>query len=104
MTQQQTKLSVSDHEGNVVLTLPSVCDTITIDPETARQLGEAIARSSYYCRYGIQPDDKKSVISELKRTTLITRATHIIRSMTDQKIMPGKVAAEVVDVILSEVL
>jgi hypothetical protein len=104
MTPTNTRLSVSDHDGNVVLETTAECNRIVIDPETARQLAESIARAAYYCHYGIVPNDKKSILSEQKRTMLITRASHIIRDLTDKRWPPGKIAVEVVDTILSEVL
>lgn len=96
-------VAIGERNGQVVLQFPESVQWAAFDPETARQIGEAIARAAYEVRFGRKPADGKSVISEQVRMRLITRATHVIRSLQDKGKLPGFVASQVVDVILSEV-
>lgn len=98
-----TTVAVGDRGGQVVLSFPRPVQWAALDPETAAQVGEAMARSAYKCRYGLEPNTNASMIGSEVRTRLITRATHIIRSLQNKGKLPGVVAAEVVDTILSEV-
>lgn len=98
-----TSIEVSDHEGKVVLKFSKPTLHLVMEPENARLIGEGIARAAYTAKTGINPKSAKSVISAELRMRLVTRATHIIRNLTDKKVLPGRIAAEVVDSILSEV-
>lgn len=62
-----------------------------------------MARAAYSARYGIKADESKSIISDQKRMMLVTRVTHVIRSLQDKGKLPGVIASHVVDTILSEV-
>lgn len=96
-------VAIGERNGQVVLQFHEPIQWAAFDPETARQIGEAIAREAYQIRYGVKPAEGKSVISEEIRMRLMTRATHVIRSLQDKGKLPGYIAAQVVDTILSEV-
>ena len=98
-----TTCAVGERDGQVVLTFPFPVEWATFDPETARQIGEAMAREAYKAKYGRASNEKGSVISEQIRTRLISRVTIIIRSMQNKQKLPGYIAAEVVDSVLQEV-
>ena len=98
-----TTCAVGERDGQVVLTFPLPVEWATFDPETARQIGEAMAREAYKAKYGRSSSEKGSVISEQIRTRLISRVTIIIRSMQNKQKLPGYIAAEVVDSVLQEV-
>lgn len=97
-----TTVAVGERDGQVILSFPKPIQWAAFDPETAAQIGEAIAKEAYQCRYG-RKHESKSVIGEQVRMRLITRATHVIRSLQDKGKLPGVIASEVVDTILSEV-
>ncbi len=97
-----TTCAIGNRDGQVVMTFPTAVEWAAFDPETARQIGEALAREAYAVRYGRSPVSK-SVISDEIRTRLLNRATIIIRSLQEKGRMPGFIAMEVVDAILSEV-
>ena len=98
----ETTVSIGDSNGKVVLTFSQPTTNIVMEPENARQIGEGMARAAYTAKYGLKPQGK-SVISDQKRMLLITRVTHVIRSLQDKGKLPGMIASQVVDTILSEV-
>lgn len=97
-----TTCAIGNRDGQVIMTFPEAVEWAAFDPETARQIGEAMAREAYAVRYGRQPESK-SVISDEVRQRLMNRATIIIRSLQEKSRAPGFIAMEVVDAILSEV-
>ena len=98
-----TTCAIGNRDGMVVQEFPHPVTWAAFDPETARQIGEAMAKEAYYLHTGLKPEAGKSIISEQKRSLLVTRITHIIRSMNAQEKLPGYIAAQVVDTILAEV-
>lgn len=98
-----TTCAVGVKEGQVVIEFPDSVRWATFDPETARQLGEAIARAAYEARFGVKPNQNKSSLADSVRTRLHLNATHMIRSMVDQRVLPGRIAQKVVDYVLTEV-
>ena len=103
MTEGATTCAIGERDGLVIMNFPKEVQWAAFDPETARQIGEAIARQAYEIHTGLKADPGRSIISEEKRTRLITRATHVIRSLQDSGKLPGFIAAQVVDTILAEV-
>ena len=97
-----TTCAIGNRDGQVIITFPKAVEWAAFDPETARQIGEAMAKEAYSVRYGRKPQ-AKSVIAEEVRTRLLNRATLIIRSLQEKGKKPGFIAMEVVDAILSEV-
>jgi len=97
-----TECAIGERDGNVVISFPHAVSYASFDPETARQVGEAIAKESYKARYGIEHNGK-SVIGEDVRNRLITRATHIIKNLDGRGNKPGVIAIQVVDTILAEI-
>lgn len=97
------ELAIGEHNGDVVISVPKGVDWIKLDPETARRVGETLCREAYKVRYGVPADGSRSLVSEALRMRLVTRATHIIRSLQDHKKLPGVIASEVVDTILAEI-
>lgn len=97
-----TMLAVGERDGRVVLQFPHAVRECIIDPETARQAGEAIARSAYTAHYGTPPPAARSAISAAKRVHLKARATLIVRSLTEAHKSAGYIADHVVDMLLTE--
>lgn len=96
-------MQIMDRGGTVVIAFDRPVESIDLDPETARQAAETIARAAYTCRYGIEPQKNTSVIAQEKRMLLVTRVSHIIRSMQEKNKLPGVIASHVVDQILQEI-
>ena len=100
-----TKIEVSDIDGKVLLKFSKDTRNLVMDPENARVIAEGIAKAAYKARYGHKPTggEQRSIISEQIRMRMINRCTHVIRSLQDQKKMPGYIANHVIDIVLSEV-
>ena len=103
MSEGATTCAVGDLDGQVVLQFPEAVKWATFDPETARQIGEAMARSAYKARFGSDPAPKTSQLIDQIRTRLHTNATLVIRSMLRNNKQPGQIAQEVVDIVLKEI-
>lgn len=97
------EIGLGEVSGKVIISVPKGTDYVELSPDEARQLGEAMCRSAYHAHYGIAPDARASIVSETVRTKLITRLTHIIGDLTGKKLLPGRIAVECVDTVLSEV-
>ncbi len=96
-----TTCAIGERDGNVILEFPEPVQWASFDTETARQIGEAIAKQAYETRYGIKPAEG-SFLSEQVRHKLITRTKHILRSLEGRH--PEYVASQIVDTVLAEVL
>ena len=46
-TQGGDTLAIKEHKGQVILQFPNPVSWVVLDAETARQAGEALARSAY---------------------------------------------------------
>lgn len=103
MSEGATTCAIGERDGLVILNFPKEVQWAAFDPETARQIGEAIARQAYEIHTGLKADPNRSIISEEKRGRLIIRATHVIRSLMDSGKLPGYIAAQVVDTILADI-
>ena len=99
-----TEIAIGVDEGRVVMKFPEPKQWIAMDSENCRLIAEAMARAAYECRYGVPAAQGGSNLSEGIRVKLITRVTHVMRSMKEQHKAPQFIAAAIVDVILSEVL
>ena len=103
MNDGKTQVAVGEENGRVTLRFPKALDFAAFDPENARQVGEAMAKASYHLHTGKKAPDGRSALSADLRMRLVTRSTHIIRNLTDKKVLPGRISQEVVDSILSEI-
>jgi len=99
---EDTRLEISDRDGKVLWSFSRPTEHMLMEPENARAIAEATAKAAYVCQFGVIAN-KDSTISEAVRMRLITRATHVIRSLQEKKKLPGFIASEVIDVILSEI-
>lgn len=105
MSEGTTTVAVGDRDGQVVLQFPKAVSWAALDPETARQVGEAMARTAYKCRYGAEPDKASgSKIAEGVYQKLVKRVELVISSMQRKQKHPTVVASEVVDVVMREVM
>ncbi len=103
MTNGATQVAVGEENGRVILRFPKAVEFAAFDPENARQVGEAMARAAYHLHTGRDAPAGRSALSAELRMRLVTRATHIIRNLSDKKMLPGRIASEVIDSILSEI-
>jgi hypothetical protein len=98
-----TTCAVGERDGKVVLQFPEAVQWAAFDPETARQIGLAIAKAAYKAHTGSDATTGSIVISETLRERMILNITHMIRSLEQKKHKPRYIAMNVVDAILQEV-
>lgn len=103
MNEKATTLAVKDEGGMVLIEFPHPVRWCELDPETARQVGEFIARASYKARYGTAPPDGRSVIAEAKRDRLVVRVAQVLRNLQDRGRSPKYSAQQIVDIVLAGV-
>jgi hypothetical protein len=97
------EVAIGDLDGEVIVTFSRPVQWWPIEPESARQIAEQLARSAYKAHTGLKPLNEKSYVSETARKGLQVRAEHIIRSMIKDNKKPKLIAYNVVDQILKEV-
>lgn len=100
-------------DGKVVAQWREPCSEITFDPQNAYSVGMHLARAGMEAHNG-KPTGKelefiagelaqvKIKVTPEQRMAMILNATHMVRSMQDQKRTPGQIAVEVVDKVLQE--
>ena len=100
MTQQ---VSVDIHEGKVVLQFGSAVAWVALDPQTALQIGEVMAKAAYTCTYGKVPEGTQNVLKQEKVNMLYRRVELVFTNLMDRKKHHKYIAHELVDIVLSEV-
>lgn len=100
MSEPAQTVAIGERDGKVILEFPKPAQWAAFDTETARQIGEAIAKQAYETRFGVKAAEG-SFISEHVRNKLITRTVHVLRSLGGRH--PEHIASEIVDTILAEV-
>jgi hypothetical protein len=90
----------------VMLRFPKEVAWVLLDPDTARQVAEAIGRAAYEGHYGRPPPTGKSIVGEEKRQMLVQRLSLMLGSFARMPRMPsnGQMATQLVDTVLSEVI
>ena len=96
-------VAIGEKDGQVIMTFSSPIQWLPMDAENARQIAEQLARSAYKARFGKEPYENRSYITDTIRQGLHARATLIIRSMTTQGKKSNHIASQVVDEILKEI-
>lgn len=95
-------IAVGDRDGLVLLSFPKPVQWVTLDPETARNVAEAIARRSYKARFGDDPTPQRTAITDALRTRCVNRAKLMLRSMAGDGTDFDVQAQRIVDQILTE--
>lgn len=97
-------IAVGERDRMVVLSFPEPTREFAMDAETARQVGEQIARSAYVARFGRQPDGApRSMVTEGMRQRMRARAGLVARSLAEQGKDWQYIGQHLVDLILKEV-
>jgi hypothetical protein len=100
-------------DGKVVAKWQQPVTEITFDPQNAYTVGTHLARAAMEAHQGKATGGEAAFIAgELatvkvkvtpeQRMAYVLNATHMIRSMIDQRRTPGQIAVEVVDKVLQE--
>lgn len=106
-----TVVAVGLRNGEVVLQFPEAVQWAALDPQTAVQVAEQMARAGYEARYGRQPPANEDVlhaeirkkVTDLLRETMINRFALMLKSMQSQRKNLNYQATELVDRLLQEV-
>tara|TARA_R110000868_G_scaffold142759_10_gene360238 strand:- start:454 stop:780 length:327 start_codon:yes stop_codon:yes gene_type:complete len=62
-----SKVTISDYRGLVCLTFEQQCDRLTLNPQEAVQMGEALSRQAYRAHYGDYPHNgSKQTVEQLR--------------------------------------
>ena len=93
-------IAIKDENGMVLLEFPQPIRWCELDAETARQVGEAIAKAAYKARYGLNPPDGSRIAAD-KRLHLVTRVAHVIRQLNERGRSPKYSAEQIVDIVLA---
>ena len=99
MTQQA---SVDIRDGKVILTFSDL-GWVALDPQTALQVGEVMAKAAYTCTYGKVPEGTQNVLKQEKVNMLYRRVELVFKNLMDRKKSHKHIAHELVDIVLAEV-
>ena len=89
-------------KGRVEIHYPQPRSRVVFDADNARQFGEMMAKAAYEARYGVKPTEGSSRLAEGLRVRMVTRGTHMIRSMLKDGKSDQEIVTALVDVIMSE--
>lgn len=99
----KTEMVLFPHEGKVIVRYREPRLFVAFDPSNAVDVGKKLIDCAVECGAEVQIQVPRREISKGKRDALITRATHVLRSMTEQRRSPAHIARHVVDSILSAI-
>jgi len=103
MRQPDINMQIFENEGMVVLGFSKKVEEISMPPEVARGVAEEIARKAFQGSFGQYPQ-QSNMLLEQKRTKLLKRVELILNNLDSRKISRNKIAAQVIDTVLSEIL
>lgn len=106
-----TTAAVGIRDGQVVVQFPTAVQWVAVDPQTAVNIGEAMARTAFEIRNGRPPADDVAVLqgeikkkaTDVLRKSMITRSEIILRQLLERGRKPNYIATELVDRMLQEV-
>ena len=106
-----TTAAVGIKNGQVIMSFPLPVQWVAVDPQTAVNIGEALARAGFEIRNGRPPRDNAAVLQEeikakatdIVRLTMIRRVEIILPQLLERKRSWNYIATELVDRMLQEV-
>lgn len=109
MSEQPTKIAVSDRDGKVILQFSKPITNLVMDPANVMPIAEAIARAAYICTHGKPPASNASIIAqeirsrvtEQMRDQMVSRVALMLVSLRDQTKSDGYTAMQIVDTVLA---
>ena len=97
-------VAIGERDGQVCLEFQKPIKWAVFDPETARQIGMAIAKESYDLHVGKETDAMPAKIMKAEiEEKLLNRMTIVIKNMTNRGIKPGFIAKEILNIVMREV-
>lgn len=98
-----TEMVLFPHTGKVIIRFREPRLWVACEPSDAVQIGKKMIDCAVECGAKVEIKVPRRPISDRKRASLIVRATHVFRSMTEKGKAPKDIAQHVVDSILSAV-
>lgn len=99
----KTEMVLFAHSGKVIQRFARPMLFVAFDPSNAVQVGKKMIDCAVDCGAQVEIKVPRRQISPAKRLALITRATHVMRSMTERGRPPKDIAQHVIDSILSAI-
>lgn len=96
--EETQRIEVYDASGSVIIETET--SRYIFNPYSAVELANAMLRCAEACGVKIQIEAERPPITALQRARLITRTSHVLRSLQGKKL--EYTAMQVVDTILSE--
>lgn len=96
-------LAVGAHGDYVILTFPVPVSWVALDPETAKHVGETVARCGYAVESREDVYGKKPIIIEQIRQRLLVAVEHLLKSeIINERLDPHMTAQRCVELMLTE--
>lgn len=96
-------LGVKMDEKHVILNFPRAITWLKLDPATANEVAEEMARCAYHAIHGVpSPDKNKSLIKEQVYQKLVNRGAIVLRQLTEKGKPFDYQSRFLLDIILSE--
>lgn len=99
----KAEMVIFAHSGKVIQRFSRPMLFVAYDAANAAELANKFLNCAKDCGAQIVLNLPRRKISKEKREALVTRATHVFRSMTEKSRPPADVARHVVDSILSAI-
>lgn len=99
----KTEMVLFAHQGKIIVRYREPRLWVAFDPSSAVDVGKKMIDCAVECGAQVTIEVPRRKISPAKRMALVTRATHVYRSMTEKGRPPKDIAQHVVDSILSAI-
>jgi len=95
--------SVEIRDGKVILNFGGDIGWVALEPQTALEVGEVMAKAAYTCTYGKVPEGTQNVLKQEKVNMLYRRVELVFKNLLDKKKPAKYIAHQIVDIVLAEV-
>lgn len=99
----KTEMIINAEGGKVIVRFREPRLWVAMDPANAVGIGKHLIDCAVDCGANVEIKVPRRKISQEKRDALITRATHVFRSMSERGRPPAAIARHVVDSIMSAI-
>ena len=93
-------VAITDRHGMVCLTFPEQCDRLTLSPQEAVQMGEALSRQAYRAHFGDYPHNGSRQTVEQLRVRARNRVNLMLASTIPDETARGIKATQLVDEVM----
>ena len=100
---ENVEIAIGQKAGKVVLRFFRPIPEVHFDPVNAVEIARQMIDIAVACGAKVTIEVPKRKITKAQRDKLVTRATHVFRSLSEKGRAPAYIAKHVVDTILSDV-